>query len=205
MANSHAIMFLRRFLTDRRGSSAVEFSLIATVFFMFVFGIIDFSRALWEWNMAARATQAGVRFAVVSDPVANEIKTFSGLSLTPPVGNGLSVPLASFNGGNPVFCQKSGATGGCSTGWTYNDAAFQAIVLRIQATYSQITDQDVIIEYEHIGLGFSGNPFGSDVAPLITVKLKPRVFAFVTPGLSGIFPINMPDFAAVMTGEDVSG
>ena len=185
--------------------SAVEFALVAVVFFLFVFGIIDFSRALWEWNMAARATQAGVRFAVVSDPVANEIKTFNGLSLTPPVGNGLSVPLASFNGGNPVVCQKSGATGGCSTGWTYNDAAFQAIVLRIQAIYSQITDQDVIIEYEHIGLGFSGNPFGSDVAPAITVKLKPRAFTFVTPGLSGLLMITMPDFAAVMTGEDVSG
>ena len=198
-------MFLRRFLTDRRGISAVEFSLIATVFFIFVFGIIDFSRALWEWNMAARATQAGFRYAVVSNPVADEIKTFSGLALTPPVGNGLTVPESSFNGGNPVICQKSGATGGCSTGWTYNDAAFQAIVQRIRAIYGEITDQDVIVEYTHVGLGFSGNPFGSDVSPAITVKLKPRVFTLITPGLSGIFTINMPDFAAVMTGEDVSG
>ncbi len=205
MANSHAIMFLRRFLTDRRGISAVEFSLIATVFFIFVFGIIDFSRALWEWNMAARATQAGVRYAVVSDPVADEVKTFSGLSLTPPVGNGLTVPLIDFNGGNPVVCQKSGITGSCSTGWTYNEAAYQAIVQRISGIYSEITDQDVIVEYTHVGLGFSGNPFGSDVSPAITVKLKPRVFTFLTPGLSGIFTINMPDFAAVMTGEEVSG
>ena len=77
MANRPTIKLLRRFLTDRRGMSAVEFALVAVVFFLFVFGIIDFSRALWEWNMAARATQAGVRFAVVSDPVANEIKTFN--------------------------------------------------------------------------------------------------------------------------------
>lgn len=199
------IMSLRRFLTDRRGTSAVEFSLIAAVFFLFVFGIIDFSRALWEWNMAARATQAGVRYAVVSDPVADEIKTFSGLTLIPPIGNGLTIPLSDFNGGNPVICQKSGATGACSTGWTYNEAAFQAIVQRIGGIYSQITDQDVIVEYAHVGLGFSGNPFGSDVSPVITVKLKPRVFTMITPGLSGVLTINMPDFSAVMTGEDVSG
>ena len=90
-------------------------------------------------------------------------------------------------------------------GWTYNDAAFQAIVQSIRVIYSEITDQDVIVEYTHVELGFSGNPFGSDVSPAITVKLKPRVFTLITPGLSGILKIDMPDFAAAMTGEDVSG
>ena len=29
-------------------------------------------------------------------------------------------------------------------------------------------------------------------------------FNFITPGLAGIFTINMPDFAATMTGEDLT-
>ena len=165
MANRPTIMLPRRILTDRRGISSIEFAMVAAVFFLFVFGIIDFSRALWEWNMAARATQAGVRYAVVSNPVAEEIKTFSGLGLDPPVGNGATVPLDRFNGGNPVVCQKSGATGSCSTGWTYNEIAFQAIFQRIQGVYGEITDQDVIVEYAHVGLGFSGNPAATPLSP----------------------------------------
>ena len=199
MANRLTITFLRRILTDRRATSAVEFSLIAAVFFLFVFSIIDFSRALWEWNMAARATQAGVRYAVAHDPAAAEIKTFSAIILMG--GNGEDIPINQFNGGNPVVCQKDG--NGCGTGWTFDGAAFTNIVEKVSAVYPAITEQDVIVEYQHVGIGFSGNPFGSDISPLITVKLKPRVFTLITPGLSGIFTINMPDFAAVMTGESV--
>lgn len=202
MANRLTITFLRRILTDRRATAAVEFSLIAAVFFLFVFSIIDFSRALWEWNMAARATQAGVRYAVAHDPAAAEIKTFSAITLMG--GNGISIPINQFNGGNPVVCQKDGnGDGTCGAGWTFDGAAFTNIVEKVSAVYPAITEQDVIVEYQHVGIGFSGNPFGSDISPLITVKLKPRVFTLVTPGLSAISTINMPDFTAVMTGESV--
>ncbi len=52
------------------GISSVEFAMVCAVFFLFVLSIIDFSRALWEWNGAAKATHMGVRYAVVSDPVS---------------------------------------------------------------------------------------------------------------------------------------
>ena len=37
---------------------------------------------------------------------------------------------------------------------------------------------------------------------LVTVKLRDMEFDFITPGLAGIFTLNLPDFAASLTGED---
>ena len=48
----------------------MEFGLILPLLLLFLLGIIDAGRFLWEFNRAEKATQAGARFAVVSDPVA---------------------------------------------------------------------------------------------------------------------------------------
>ena len=50
--------------------SSVEFALVTIVFFLFVFGIFDFGRAMWQWNAAAKAVHWGARFAIVNDPAA---------------------------------------------------------------------------------------------------------------------------------------
>ena len=80
--------------------------------------------------------------------------------------------------------------------------AFLAIVTMMQRRYDKIEAHNVVIEYRHIGLGFAGNPVGPDVDPLVTVKLRDMEFNFITPGLAGIFTLNLPDFAASLTGED---
>jgi hypothetical protein len=190
-------------LADTRGMSSVEFTMVAVVFLLFVFGIIDFSRALWEWNSAAKATQMGVRWAVVNDPVAVEVGTFNGLTLVPPVGQGAPIPVADFNGGNPVICSSAGGTATCDSGFTADPNAFAAVVARMQDFYGEIGPDDVEVEYIHTGLGFSGNPFGSDIVPAVTVKLQPRQFDFLTPGITGLISLTMPDFAATLTAEDM--
>ncbi len=86
-----------------------------------------------------------------------------------------------------------------------NDAAFLAIVDRMKQAYDRIEPQHVIVEYRHIGLGFSGNPFGSDIIPSVTVRLQLPDFEFVTPGLSGIFTIGRPDYQTTFTAEDHQG
>ncbi len=86
-----------------------------------------------------------------------------------------------------------------------NDAAFLAIVDRMKQTYDQIEPQHVIVEYRHIGLEFSGNPFGSDIIPSVTVRLQLPDFEFVTPGLSGIFTSGRPDYQTTVTAEDHQG
>lgn len=49
----------------QRGATAIEFCLVLLLFFMFLLGILDFSRMLFTWNAANEATRAGARYAVV--------------------------------------------------------------------------------------------------------------------------------------------
>lgn len=59
----------------QRGMAAVEFALIAVVFFMLLLGAIEIARVLWVWNAAGEATRYGARMAVVCDLNDSAIKT----------------------------------------------------------------------------------------------------------------------------------
>lgn len=50
----------------QRGATAVEFSLVALLFFTFVFGMIELSRALYLWNTMTEVTRRAARAAAVS-------------------------------------------------------------------------------------------------------------------------------------------
>jgi Flp pilus assembly protein TadG len=52
----------------------VEFAFATIVFFLILFGILEFSRALWTWNTIVQATRAGARYAVVESPVVADVK-----------------------------------------------------------------------------------------------------------------------------------
>lgn len=55
-----------------RGAAAVEFAVVAAVFFTILIGIAEMGRLLWTWNAAAEATRRGARLAVVcsmDDPI----------------------------------------------------------------------------------------------------------------------------------------
>ena len=49
------------------GATAVEFALVAIIFFTMMLGIVDFGRWLFAVNSAAEATRFGARIAVVCD------------------------------------------------------------------------------------------------------------------------------------------
>jgi hypothetical protein len=69
--------------------------------------------------------------------------------------------------------------------------------------YPSITAANVEVEYKNVGLGYSGDPNGPDVAPLVTVRLTGLTFQPITSLLLASF--TMPDFATSLTGEDLSG
>ena len=48
-----------------RGQALVEFALVSIVFFIFLFGMIDAGRAVWNYNTLAQATREGTRYAIV--------------------------------------------------------------------------------------------------------------------------------------------
>jgi TadE-like protein len=68
------------------GAAAVEFAIVATLFFMLVFGIIDFGFAFHSWNNAANAAREGARKAAVdsnpSDVRQRVLDSASGLDQT---------------------------------------------------------------------------------------------------------------------------
>ncbi len=190
----------RGLLRDSPGTASVEFALVVSVFFLFVFGIIDFNKAFWEMNSAAKAAQFGVRFAVVNDPVTDAV-IFDGVAAGVP--NGESVPIATFNGGAPVVCSRPAGATTCDAG-TADDAAFMAIVARMQMIYAKIQPENVIITYEHVGLGFSGSPFGSSIDPMVTVRVTGVTINLITPGLAQLADtITIRDFESTQLAEDL--
>jgi Flp pilus assembly protein TadG len=189
---------MRRFWHDNRGISSVEFAIVAVVFLMFLFGIVDFGRAMWEWNSAAKATHWGVRYAVVHNMVAPGLFTYDGVGAAG--GNGIPIPAGAINP-NPVVCTSAG----CNGYGPLDTTAFNAIVTQMQQIYSRVLAENVVVEYLHVpGLGFAGNPYGPDFVPIVTVKLQGMVFDWSTPGLFGFASLTMPPFAASMPGEDLA-
>ena len=63
-----------RFLCEEAGGSAAEFALVALLLVTLIFGIIDFSRALWQYNRMEKAAQLGARYAVTHDLVAPDLE-----------------------------------------------------------------------------------------------------------------------------------
>lgn len=55
----------RVFSRNQKGSTVAEFAVVAAVFFMIVFGIIEFSRLLYTHNALTDAARRGARYAVL--------------------------------------------------------------------------------------------------------------------------------------------
>lgn len=62
------------YCSRQRGVAAVEFALIASVFFILLIGIMEIGRLLFYWNTATEATRLGARLAVVCDLDDADIK-----------------------------------------------------------------------------------------------------------------------------------
>lgn len=55
------------FTGRQSGVAAVEFALVAVMFFTLLFGIMEIGRLIFYWNSAVEATRVGARTAVVCD------------------------------------------------------------------------------------------------------------------------------------------
>jgi Flp pilus assembly protein TadG len=197
---------LSRLMRCERAGSAVEFALVLPLLLIFLFGIIDGGRFLWEFNRAEKATQMGVRYAVVTDPALSGLSTFSfATSSSDLISAGSAVPAANFTSAvcTSSSCTCVSSTGGFCGTTSLNTTAFANIVNRMALMYPQIAQANVEVDYKNVGLGFSGDPDGPDVSPLVTVKLKSLTFHPIT-CLVFACSISMPDFSAALTAEDLS-
>ena len=204
------------FFRDTRASSAAEFALVLPLLIIFLLGIIDVGRLMWTWNRAEKATQMGVRYAVATDMVPNGLATYSfvnGSTIT----QGDPIPQSAFGGATclinagAVNCScKTGATCPANLIGTSNSdqanalTAFNNIVNRMRLFMPEIASTNVTVDYDYSGLGYAGDPNGSDVSPLVKVSLKQLTFR---PMLLMLFrgTITLPSFSAALTMEDGQG
>jgi hypothetical protein len=203
-----------RLACDQSGSTMIEFTIVALLFFMLTFGLVEFGYLLFQWNSASKAVQLGARMAAVSDPVWAPLSTLT--STGTPGGPWQTAYNVTCHGTN-----ATGSTGTCSGTSTtgYTAAAMQRLVFgRGQTTcgtigtdgdpgmcdiFDRITPANVNVRYQSTGLGFAGRPGGP--VPTITLTLSGLTFQFFALGaLLNFGDLPMPDFKVTMTGEDLS-
>lgn len=202
---------IRRLLRSDTGSTAAEFGMVLPLLIMFLLGTIDVGRFLWTCNRAEKAVQMGTRYAVATDLIPTGLASYN--FATPGTGailQGNPVPAATFGSES---CQLVSGTVTCtctgticaSLSSTVNTTAFNNVVARMQAFYPGLSASNVVITYDNVGLGYSGDPNGSNVAPLVTVKVTGLTFA---PMLFSFFQnatVTLPTFSSALTMEDGIG
>ena len=193
---------LLRFGRDTNGVSTAEFAMVVPVMLLLMLGTIDVGLYAWSINQAEKATQTGARWAVATDMVASGLVDYS-FAVDGGIPQGTIVPASAFPG---LTCDESSCTcaGSCNFPTTINSAAFTNIVTRMQDIKADIRSSDVTIDYEYSGLGFSGDPNGPDVAPIVTVKLEDQTYQPITLAVIGV-TLDLPDYRYSLTSEDSEG
>ena len=197
-----------KFLRQEDGVASVELAIVAMIYFIVFFAILDFGRLWFAYNAAEKATQVGARYAVVALPVYPALQDFDAIDSGVAVGNGERLAVDALG---QVTCTNASCTcqetaaGNCAAlpASAPDGTAFNDIVLRMQMMMPQIQPENVTVVYRHVGLGFSGNPFGPDYSPTVTIRLSGMTFDFVTPTLLGLGSVNLPAYATTLTGEDL--
>lgn len=196
--------FVLRLCADTRASAA-EFALVLPVFLLLFLGTIDVGRFMWNTAQLEKATMMGARYAVVTDMVPSALSTYNFASLSG-VSSGDTVPQSAFPG---VVCTAPSGTvsctciASCAFPTTANQTAFDNIVTTMRRFYGGIGPENVVVQYEYSGLGYAGNPNGSDVDPIVSVAVIGMDF---NPLISGtIGSIGLPGTSHSLTNEDGEG
>ena len=199
---------MRRLLLDRSAAGAAEFALVLPLLILFLLGILDTGRYMWEVNKGEKATQAGARVAVVTDVLDGGLgsysfvgRTYNGVTLT----QGDVIPPEALG---ELKCTSSGCTcasGTCPTVVAPTDYStrFNRVFQRMEFMKPGIAASNVAITYRGSGLGFAGDPNGMEIAPLVTVELTGLQFRPLV--LFNAVAVNLPNFRTTLTAEDSSG
>jgi Flp pilus assembly protein TadG len=67
--------FFRSCRRNRRGTAAVEFALVAPVFFLLVFGMIEYGRMVMVQQVITNASREGARVGVLDGSAASDVST----------------------------------------------------------------------------------------------------------------------------------
>lgn len=190
----------RCWLEDVRGTTTVEFAVIAPLFFVLLLVFVELSLGFYWWKSVEKAVQIGARWAIVRDVTAtgvpdtnqrNEDGTF-----------GLPCRL------DPSPCAPwPETTYVCDGGSGCEADAFDALVTRMRTLFPAFEAENVRVTYWETGLGYAGGP----AIPAVTVTLTEVPFQLGILGLitgliggDGTTVLTLPDISATLTGEDLS-
>lgn len=203
---------------NTRGSVAVEFALLLPVLLIFLFGIIDVGLWMWAQNRAEKATQAGVRHAAVTGYVAQGLES---IDFAARYYGGYRMPAGLLPDidcyGASSTCQLTCNSPDCdpdsvtSDDINFSTEAFTAILNAVRGQFPEAQAENLVIRYRHVGLGYAGDPNGSDVSPLVTVEIRDNLNTgdrLFRPLFLGLYLPNGFDLTGVrstMTMEDGSG
>lgn len=191
---------IRLLFSSRSGSTATEFAMVLPLLLLFIFGLIDVSRWIWTNNDMEKATEMGARFAAVTDPVSSAINDDYIGKCSPALTQGDSIPVGCFS---KITCISSS----CDSG-TINTTAFNAIVARVHDFLPQVTAANVAVEYSPSGLGYAGNPYGADLAPLVTVRVGGTgvtSVSFQPIACLSLCQLSLRSVTSTLTSEDLKG
>lgn len=65
----------RRIAQDRKGAVTVEFAVVAPIFFLFVLGLIEFTRAMMVEALLTNAAHLGARTGIVDSAQTSDVTT----------------------------------------------------------------------------------------------------------------------------------
>ena len=122
---------MRKNRTGEQGATMAEFAIISVVFFMIIFGIIEFGRLFYTHNALTDAARRGARFAVLHDKVdidcVKKVVVFGEANVNPstcaatgpPLINGLTTTnvIVTYT---PVFETNMGTATVEITNYTFN-------------------------------------------------------------------------------------
>lgn len=194
-------------IRDQRGSSAAEFALVLPIFLLFLLGMTDVGRFAWAFAQLEKSTQTGARWAVATDVIPSGLITYSfadqggitqGTVVQKPDFPGVHCTASS--AGTPTCTCKSGGT--CAFSTAASQTAFDNLIGRMRQVYPSIRSENLVVDYDWSGLGFSGDPNGPDVAPIVTVSVQNMSFPMLLMlGTS----VGLPTSRYSMTLEDGQG
>jgi len=118
---------LSRSLMGGRGSTLVEFAVVLTVLFMFLFGIMDCARALYAYHFVSDAAREGARYAIVRGSSCNSWGT-----ACPAAASDIQTYLRNV----PLGIKSSAVT--VTTTWNPNNDPGSTVQVKVQYSFNFI-------------------------------------------------------------------
>lgn len=205
MVNSRADKYRRG--SRQQGAAMVEMAIVISLFLILIFGILEFTRAIFEWSRLVEATRAGARYAIVNDPACN----IYNLAPDDPRYIKKSCPGGFDCSTNSEDETTVPVAGNCTIGGDegVNDTGCR-IVERMREIQPLINTPgaNVNITYSCTEAGYVG--LAKNV-PAVKVEVENVKYSFIAAGLLGLYdpeepekwPITMPAFDTTRISEDL--